>query len=93
MCSILYLILQWGLDFINSFCSSAGLSYTSLSRLVHNYWCAIWTNNKKPSPKVVDVDSRPFIDQFVIDVEFLWEHSLMRVVELLEDPRMGKALS
>ena len=47
-------------------------------------------SKKKKAPlKVVDANSRPFIDHLVVDVEFLRDHTLERVVELLENQGWG----
>ena len=40
--------------------------------------------------KVVDADSKPFIDHLVVDVGFLRDHALDRVVELLENQGWDK---
>ena len=42
--------------------------------------------------KAVDADSRPFIDHLVIDVGFLRDNALERVVELLENQGWGNLL-
>ena len=40
--------------------------------------------------KVVDADSRPFIDHLVVDMEFMRDHALERVVKLLENQGWDK---
>ena len=40
--------------------------------------------------KAIDTDSRPFINHKVIDVEFLRDHALEQVVELLENQGWDK---
>ena len=45
---------------------------------------------KKYAVKVLDVDSRPFIDPLVVDMEFLRGHALERVGELLENQGWDK---
>ena len=47
------------------------------------------SKKKKAHLKAVDADSRPFIDHLVIDVGFLRDHALERVVELVENQGWG----
>ena len=43
------------------------------------------TKKRKAIVKVVDVDSRPFIDHLVVDMRFSRDHALESVGELLEN--------
>ena len=47
-------------------------------------------SKKKKAPlKAVDADSRPFINHIVIDIGFLRDHAIERVIELLENQGWG----
>ena len=47
-------------------------------------------SKKKKAPlKAVDADSKPFIVHLVVDMEFLRDQALERVVELLENQGWG----
>ena len=46
---------------------------------------SVSTKKKKAPLKAVDAKSRPFIDHLVINVGFLRDHAIERVVELLEN--------
>ena len=47
------------------------------------------SKKKKAHLKVVDADSRLFIDHLVVDLELLRDHAVERVVELLENQGWG----
>ena len=64
--------------------------YTISNRASSSARIATTTKKRKSEAMIVDASSRPLIDHLMVDLEFLRDHALERVGEILENQGWDK---